>query len=46
MWIEDDIWKDYKIKIKEQEQTEERIRKLALDLQDCLDREKAGKAGI
>jgi hypothetical protein len=47
MWIEDDMWKEYKIKIKEQEQMEEEIYKLnrenadlTLDLQDCMERER------
>jgi hypothetical protein len=39
MWIEDEAWKEYKIKAKEQELTEEKIRKLKSDLQDCMDRE-------
>jgi hypothetical protein len=46
MWIEDEAWKEYKMKKKEQEQMEERIRELklevrdlALDLQDCMQRE-------
>jgi hypothetical protein len=38
MGIEDDVWKEYKTKIKEQDQMEERIIKLKLDLQDCMQR--------